>query len=157
MTISAWINKDAGAGAMTILDHESSSPFYGYYLLLVASNVNFEIYTPSANTAVTGGTALSASTWYYVAGVYDGSNLYAYVNGASDATPVAKTGSITYTVTQDAAIGIRTTTHSSNRFSGTIDEVRLASSSRTAVWLLTEFSNQNDPANFYAIGAETPA
>jgi hypothetical protein len=34
------------------------------------------------------------------------------------------------------------------------DEVRISNSVRTADWIKTEFNNQNDPASFYAIGAE---
>jgi hypothetical protein len=34
------------------------------------------------------------------------------------------------------------------------DEVRISNSVRTADWIKAEFNNQNDPASFYAIGAE---
>jgi hypothetical protein len=35
------------------------------------------------------------------------------------------------------------------------DEVRISTSARSSDWIKTEFNNQNNPASFYAIGAET--
>lgn len=37
---------------------------------------------------------------------------------------------------------------------GTIDEVRIASVSRTAGWIAAEYANQSDPASFYTVGDE---
>jgi hypothetical protein len=42
-------------------------------------------------------------------------------------------------------------------FNGAIDELRVANDGRSADWVAAEYSNQNDPANFYAIGTETNA
>lgn len=45
-------------------------------------------------------------------------------------------------------------------FSGTIDELRVSSTARSANWILTEYNNQNAPGNigadnFIKFGAET--
>ena len=40
---------------------------------------------------------------------------------------------------------------------GTIDELRIASTARSAGWIATEFANQSSPATFYTVGAEQPA
>jgi hypothetical protein len=39
---------------------------------------------------------------------------------------------------------------------GTIDELRIATTARSAGWIATEYANQSSPSTFYAIGAEQP-
>lgn len=39
-------------------------------------------------------------------------------------------------------------------FNGTIDELRYSTNVRTNGWIKTEYNNQSNPANFYAVGAE---
>ena len=39
-------------------------------------------------------------------------------------------------------------------FKGGIDEVRISSAPRTAGWVATEYSNQNAPSTFLAIGGQ---
>ena len=52
--------------------------------------VSYRFQTPTTG----GATGLAQNTWYHVAGVYDGSNAYLYVNGSQVST-VAQTGGIT--------------------------------------------------------------
>jgi hypothetical protein len=40
-------------------------------------------------------------------------------------------------------------------FNGTLDEVRLSNVVRSSSWISTEYNNQNSPATFYALGAES--
>ncbi len=42
-----------------------------------------------------------------------------------------------------------------NNFAGSMDEIRVQNIERTEDWLLTEFRNQNDPASFYSVSAES--
>jgi hypothetical protein len=37
---------------------------------------------------------------------------------------------------------------------GTLDELRIATTTRSAGWIATEYANQNSPSTFYAVGAE---
>jgi hypothetical protein len=39
-------------------------------------------------------------------------------------------------------------------FDGTVDEVRISNSSRTAGWIQTSYNNQNSPSTFYTVGSE---
>jgi len=39
-------------------------------------------------------------------------------------------------------------------FNGTMDEVRISNTSRSAGWIKTEYDNQNSPSTFYTVGAE---
>jgi hypothetical protein len=39
-------------------------------------------------------------------------------------------------------------------FTGTLDEVRVSKTARSADWVKTEYNNQNSPSSFYALGGE---
>ena len=127
ITVCAWINLTSlGSGAYRIIDHESAIPWYGYGVLINNKQINFEAYT-SSNTAIIGNTTLTTGTWYYIVSTYDGAYMKTYINGVSDATPVAKTGNILYNVTQNPTIGTRDVSPPSNIFPGYIDDVRVYS------------------------------
>jgi hypothetical protein len=71
---------------------------------------------------ITSNTVLSTDTWYHVAGVSDGSQLKIYVQGMSDATPVA----VTYppqSGTSNLKIGV--SPEGTYFLNGLIDEVRV--------------------------------
>lgn len=104
-------------------------------------------------------TAIANSTWTHIMFVYDNTNNLSifYINGSLDrsATPVdtgtpngVDNGNITYIATREDF---------ATMFKGSMDELRLSNTVRTADWVAASFSNQNDPANFYIIGSETPA
>ena len=58
--------------------------------------------------------------------------------------------------TQGAAgyLGYAPSGWSTCALNGTLDEVRLATTSRNAGWIATEYANQQAPATFYSVGAE---
>ena len=92
-TIVAWIYNDDVSGDEVIF---SSSDTAGAttYLQLLMSGANIEVNQKSGDTedSITGGTTLSASTWYMVAVTSTGSAYALYVNGAAESLTV-NTGS----------------------------------------------------------------
>ncbi len=83
----------------------------------------------SSVDTVKGDTAISDSSWYHVAGTFDGSNVKVYVNGVLESTE-ARTDNIVST-TSDLNIGI-SRDQVSNEFKGKIDEVRILNYAKTA-------------------------
>ncbi|MEQ9307413.1 MAG: LamG-like jellyroll fold domain-containing protein, partial [Marinoscillum sp.] len=76
-------------------------------------------------------TTLVASTWYHLAGTFDGTTVKVYVNGLEDAS-VAVTGTFTnYTTSPDPLEFGRLATAASNPFIGLMDEVRVWDEART--------------------------
>jgi hypothetical protein len=69
-----------------------------------------------------------------------------YING--------KQAAVSQTAVSLPQSDVATTTLGRN-FIGTLDECRVSSSARSGDWIATEFNNQNSPATFYSIGAET--
>ena len=92
-TIVAWIYNDDVSGDEVIF---SSSDTAGTttYLQLLMSGANIEVNQKNGDTedSITGGTTLSASTWYMVAVTSTGSAYALYVNGAAESLTV-NTGS----------------------------------------------------------------
>jgi hypothetical protein len=81
--------------------------------------------------------ALSLNTWQHVAGVYDGSNMYLYINGAQVAT-IAQTGAMGIN-TRPVRIGAWA--QSTDRlFPGKIDEVRIWNTGLNACTIFTWYN-----------------
>ncbi len=113
----------------------------------------FEITTGISDSmvALESTTVMPINTWTHIAGVYDGSNMYLFINGISEDQTSA---SITIG-TNDQPIQIGSWNQSvDNRWNGIIDEVRLSNVSRSADCIATEYNNQYDPNSFYSIGKE---
>ena len=126
MTIEAWIKVDAfdkdwqaivtkGDGAWRL--HRSAASNYISFGTTGLSNVDLE-----------GTTNVNDGQWHHVAGVFDGSTKYIYVDGALDVS-VSATGSIT---TNDYGVNIAENSQNTGRyFDGLIDEVRIWNMART--------------------------
>ncbi len=72
-------------------DYNISTISGGYTIYLSGANkLSFTIYDSTATAhTLNSSTVLSLSTWYTVACVWDGSNMFIYINGAQDCTQVA--------------------------------------------------------------------
>lgn len=154
-TYSAWVNPNSVTGVQSFVEIGDSSVADQLLAINGAGLLGVSYYS-GLNNLINGTTSLSTGTWYYVTFVRDtvANQIRIYRNGSSDATPVSLTSSTAnYGTTKGVYIGAR---GSIQRFNGFIDEIRISSSARTADWIATEYSNQNDPANFYVIGNETP-
>lgn len=82
------------------------------------------------------------------------SNISGYLDGVSKAM-TADGGSLNTTPTEFRLSGIPTVTSAGYWFTGSLDEVRISSTDRSADWIATAYNNQSSPSTFYAVGAET--
>jgi hypothetical protein len=144
-TISAWVNVPSLPGAWaTIVEHSrSSSPWYGLWI------------NPSNKWAFGGGSGgaanivgSTASTgWHYLVGVQQGSVIRTlYVDGQSNATGSVQNAN----GTGGMEMGDDTV---SEPLAGTIDEVRLSNTNRSASWIQTEYNNQSSLSTFMTVGS----
>ena len=97
-----------------------------------------------------GNTTIPAGAWTYAVMTYDGSNMKLYVNGALDGS-VAQTGTF---ATNLVPLNIGRNNNSTEYFPGSIDEVRISKTARSADWIFAEYNNQKSPSTFYAVGNE---
>jgi hypothetical protein len=169
LSVSAWVKPSIILGNRIIVAKwNQSGAQYGFRLnqgnlgnwgdLAIAYDVS-----GSPEKGNTGTNDIFADgVWVHIAFSYDGTatgdsnRLKAYKNGSSlslsysasvPATLASTTAVVTMGITEDLA--------ASTNIYATMDEIRLSTTNRSADWVAAEYSNQNDPANFYTIGAET--
>jgi hypothetical protein len=125
---SGWIFQYDGAGSYV----------WGHYLVDGPAGHGYDY-----------GGYINDSNWHQVATNYatGGST---YVDGA----PANTNGRDTDTMyAQHFVIGA-TDSGSARFFNGSLDEVRISSSPRSADWIRTEYNNQSSPTTFYSVGTE---
>ncbi len=86
--------------------------------------------------------AYSAGTWVYIMGTYSGGTQTLYINGTSAGT--ANT-SVTQTVNNNTTylrFGIPSAANTTEIFNGSLDEVQISSSSRSADWAKLNYQTQ---------------
>ncbi|MGB2629886.1 MAG: DUF2341 domain-containing protein, partial [Candidatus Omnitrophota bacterium] len=156
LTISAWINADDLTNSRTIVAKGASLTSVNYALSTNGTEAQFGFYNGGNRTYVTSSAGISTGTWYYVAATYDdaANSVKVYVNDtnkldtSSTYSLIADNGNLnvsTYTYAPAGVYG----------FKGSIDEVRISNTDRSAGWLETEFNNQTSPAIFHSQGGET--
>ena len=96
------------------------------------------------------GTGVDTSAFHHIAGTFDGSNLRLYKDGALIAGPIA--ASPATASNPSAAIA---TSFGGFFFDGDVDELRISNTNRSANWVAAEYSNQNSPGTFIAMGGES--
>ncbi len=79
------------------INFDTSSPFDSYVLLSSNTfpNQTWQAFTSSNSSITTGSTILEQNSWYFVAGVYDGTKVDLYVNGIFESSNPAS-GNISY-------------------------------------------------------------
>jgi hypothetical protein len=154
ITLEAWINY-AGynpSNYMGIMAHDGWDE--GYRLVIRDNGDPLYFHLPEDASWLGASQDTPTDEWVHVVGVYDGSNMMIYINGAKDSNTQSKTSAIEATL-KDFWIG-----HGDNEvgqsysypWTGYIDEVRVSTYARSLDWIATQFNNQNDTASFLYAG-----
>jgi len=157
LTLSAWINLNSldtsGAEFISLGDHAG--------VRQDGTGIVGDFYDGSTWFTTPSTTNFVGTGWRHVAYTFNngGHSQILYVDGvqiaASTYTNVISYGGYLGTNTIIGKHGNGATGFS---FDGTMDEVRVSSTPRSAGWIATEFNNQNPSATFYSVGgAETHA
>jgi hypothetical protein len=150
-TLSAWVNGDTfDTGDNAIIAHDGTNFIFDFNdddsIRLRTNSTPTNVEWPVTTTSYEG-------VWSHVTVVSTGSVYRLYVNGVLDSQETPGTAPSSATVTP--RIGARN--GGAGAFDGQIDEVRIYNGVLSADWIATEYANQNDPANFYTVGAEEDA
>jgi len=127
ITLSLWVRPDfvtgmertliAKATGPTAEDHQWSIAFVN------ATALRFRLRTGGTTTELnTSPSSIFSGTWYHVAAVYDGAQMWLYINGGLMAS-TSKSGSLNFAPQAPASLGAQST--GSAPFSGWIDDVRI--------------------------------
>ena len=144
MTVAAWIKVDT----FTINWQAIVTKGDGSWRLQRYDTTNYVDFGTSglSNVDLKGKTNVNDGNWHYIAGVFDGSEKYLYVDGQLD-TAVSVTNVIW---TSDDAVEIGANSVESDRnFDGLIDEVRIWNVARSGEEIL---DNMNNPLTGHETG-----
>jgi len=108
-----------------------------------SNKLNFIPFNDTTSGDITGDTNIADDIHHHVCGVWDGSNIYLYVDGFSDATPVSFAGTLRNTSTSLVIASDETYSH--YFWYGLLDELRISNTSRSSAWIkATYYSNWDD-------------
>ena len=153
LTLEAWI-KPASEGTYQFAIDKSKGGTVGY--TLAASDSGGGAYLAIDSGYITINSAIATGVWNHLVGVatWNGSsyNLAIYLNGVNQTNGISGgTDTLTDPGT-DVALG-RRNYDASTYLDGSLDEVRISKTARSADWIATEYNNQSNPSNFYSVGA----
>jgi hypothetical protein len=133
LTLALWVKASSFEGAPGLLekwDSDKGTFLNGYFLRLNSrGQTNFIIPDPTGSGDVVSSKTIPLETWSSIAGVYDGSTMRIYINGAPDRTnpaPKSPRSSSAPLVIGRAGGG------GGHYFAGSIDDVRVYSRALSA-------------------------
>ncbi|GJM29658.1 MAG: hypothetical protein DHS20C17_22930 [Cyclobacteriaceae bacterium] len=156
VTVQAWINADdTGDDRIFGKSWGTGTNNQTWLLRKSTSSIGSRMRTNSNNNGGFDPFNYTTGTWYHAAITWDASDnqLIVFVNGVQRGNTTLN-GATLYTSPPLAEPTIGNTATVNRGFDGTIQEARISDIARSADWLLTEFTNQDDPAAFYSVGAE---
>lgn len=167
LTVSCWVRPSPILAARGFVVKRNSDETQDCFFMAArsgsASNLMVGVGLGVDESAITEvGGLLATDTWTYCTMVFNGAlsgdsnRLKLFTNGTQRTLTFSSVGIVPATVPATTAV----TTFAAHSdlaffFIGRMDEIRIATSAKTDTWIATEYSNQNDPANFYTIGSET--
>jgi hypothetical protein len=156
-TLEAWIRPSSfGESNLGRILDKSDPAGWTWYVdnVNAPSTISFVQTTSGANDGWRGvNSSLTLNAWQHVAVTYDRTNMpQIFVNGA----PITMVNSSAKSGSTDsdgaASLFVGNNNVGDRAFAGDIDEVRVSTSSRSASWIATEYTNQSTPATFVTIG-----
>jgi len=159
LTISAWVRFDqmpttAGQNALIVEKRHVGEPYVSYIFDVrqnggLVDELYFAVRNDSGDAQNTeGDTSLATSTWHYIVGTWDGTDLHVYLDGQLDDGMSNTQSGTVYDSNSDLVINY------SSQIDGQIDEVRISKVGRSPAWIKTSYNNQNATSTFYAIQSE---
>ncbi len=147
-TIETWVKTTASSG---VILSKRNTPSYGnFYSLVITGSgkalFEFNQSNISDYNVITGNTSINDGKWHHVAIVRNATQLFIYIDGVSDATPLTINGSVN--INNTATFKMGSYDLGLNWFTGTIDEVRLYN---------TNLSQANIQADMLSTSSAVPA
>lgn len=148
ITISAWVKAESFPEALCYAVAKYSLNSKRAYRLGTSDagtgddRVQFTLSNNGTDlTSIRGDTSLSAGTWYHLCGVYNGSKLYAYLNGVSDVAAADYSSGINNSDTPFLiGCGLDGTDNPAAYWDGLIDEVIIWNTALTAAEVARVYS-----------------
>jgi hypothetical protein len=150
ITIDMWLNPQTVLPTSSIV-YEQKYDYSGKQGWLVYIDANKNLYfrggDGSSFVSKLVGTVPAFNTWNHFVGTWNGTVMTGYLNGV--AQPSVSLNAIAYQIGTYLG-GV----YANSWFDGTMDEVRISNTARSADWIATEYANQSKPSEFYTLGIE---
>lgn len=156
-TIEFWYKSSSGASGY-LLAKRASIPAACYIVYFNGGgNITLYLETNGSNwkQIIDTNTNTADGGWHHFVGIRSGASnptLTITIDGV-DASWTSQGSGTVGSVTNSGDLTFSSLT---SLYNGSLDEVRILDIEISADWIAAEYSNQNDPANFYTIGSETP-
>lgn len=150
-TFEAWVKGAAQTLAMIIARKTGVNP--DCYISSGNSNNTKARFWVADLTTNNGGVESTAtafdSTWHHISGAFSNGSTVLYVDGESSGTNTNM--SISLSGAEVLYYGARNVVPS-EFFNGTIDEVRVSNTAKSADWVKASYNSQNSPSTFLTVG-----
>jgi hypothetical protein len=163
ITASAWFYWRANSSSNAKVLHKGrtsdTGPYYSYTLEQYSNTRNLSLGINVGGTRRYVNTpAVSLNAWHQVVLTWStGDYVRAYIDGAQAAvTSTTYSGSITY-YSVPARIGYSSYNQTNTFFNGTIDEVEVSSTARSAQWINQSYQMQKNNSRWVVFGTEQSA
>lgn len=163
ITIEAWVKNIAKWNQRIVTRHHVTTPWYGYSFGISIKCINAPgkaCYWYSQSSQHKSWVTETVNerlddyqqplVWHHIAIVVNGTTGNFYRDGISSG---AVATNVPGPFDGDCVIGALTD-GSGQFFNGTIDEVWISDTARSADWIETSYNNQNDPSSFTTVGDE---
>ena len=147
LMLEGWLNVSSPTGNPVLIDNREQGTLRGGVLYLDTAASNHAAFYINNVANIEGTVNLADGAWHHLVGTYDGTTMKLYVDGS-----LVKTGSGgSFAGFMGGTIYLGRAAGSSVYTNGSVDEVRVSNVARSADWVATEYSNQNNPASFYSV------
>ena len=131
MSVVCWFNTSTGSTARLVDKGK-------YFMTMVANKMRFGVLIGASEKSISGATTVSDGEWRLAIGVYDGSDVYIYIDDVQDGNFGGATGSIDDSSAIDLIFGRRESA-TDHYYSGSNEEIRiynraLSSAERTSLY-----------------------
>lgn len=153
ISVEAWL-KTTTTGIGSILSKDFSSGSNRVWQFRInAGKIEFLPFNATSNATAASAAVVNDGQFHHVCGTWDGTTVRVYVDGVQSGS-TAFAGSLRAGQTNAAYIG-RMQTTAPNFFPGTLDEVRLSQTARSANWIKASYDNQTPASTFLTSSSAT--
>ena len=159
-SLSCWVNRQGNGTSVPglISSPVQSNNGTGYVLLTSVAGANIpSLYVDQNGLGVSYAhadavSALPLNTWTYVAGVFDGTKLQVYINGAASGSSASSVAAHYGSPIYPGTIGKYGRPANAQYFQGYMDEIRATNFNYSDSWITSEYNNQSSPGNIGSPG-----
>ena len=142
ITICAWVNLDNYSNYTNVIDKQWDGAARSYVFRVYGRKPQFLLGNASGSawTTANSSSILDYNEWYFLAAVYDGSEMKIYINGTLDGTPVSKTDNIS---PNNSALSIGNASLYTHGWNGMLSNVMLFNTGLSQSDITTLYNNGN--------------